>query len=102
MLDRDGWRDCAEIMDMRVWVECDREVCRQRTIKRNFAAGIVDSIKKCEERGESRFCDGEAVVLILVVDASDAVNGDEVADHQYKPTTIISSIDASQLVEKQS
>lgn len=38
--------------------------------------------------------------LILVVDASDAVNGDEVADHQYKPTTIISSIDASQLVDK--
>jgi hypothetical protein len=41
------------MMDMRVWVECDREVCRQRTIKRNFAAGIVDSIEKCEERGES-------------------------------------------------
>lgn len=52
MLDRDGWRDCAEMMDMRVWVECDREVCRARTVERNFAAGIVASREECEERGE--------------------------------------------------
>jgi uridine kinase len=53
MLDRDGWRDCAEMMDMRVWVECPREVCRTRTIERNFAAGIVASREACEERGRS-------------------------------------------------
>jgi pantothenate kinase len=53
MLDRDGWRDCAEMMDMRVWVECDREVCRTRTIERNFAAGIVASREACADRGES-------------------------------------------------
>lgn len=52
MLDRDGWRDCAGMMDVRVWVECDREVCRSRTIERNFAAGIVSSREACEERGE--------------------------------------------------
>lgn len=60
MLDRDGWRDCAEMMDVRVWVECDREVCRQRIIKRNFAAGIVDSIEKCEQRGEQARIPGQS------------------------------------------
>lgn len=52
MLDKPGWRDCAEMMDLRVWVETDREVCRQRVIKRNWKAGIVDTLEKCEERGE--------------------------------------------------
>jgi len=55
MLDRDGWRDCAEMMDMRVWVECPRDVCRTRTIERNFAAGIVASREACEERGMPKF-----------------------------------------------
>lgn len=73
MLDRDGWRDCAEMMDMRVWVECDREVCRARTVERNFAAGIVASREECEER----------------VDKSDVVNGDEVAENQYKATMVL-------------
>jgi len=53
MLDRDGWRDCAEMMDMRIWVECDREICRARTIERNLAAGIVASREACEVRGQS-------------------------------------------------
>jgi pantothenate kinase len=51
MLDRDGWRDCAEMMDLRVWVDCEREVCRARTIERNFAAGIVATREECAERG---------------------------------------------------
>jgi uridine kinase len=54
MLDRDGWRDCAELMDLRVWVDCEREVCRMRTIERNFAAGIVATREECAERGGSR------------------------------------------------
>lgn len=55
MLDKSGWRECAEMMDMRVWVETDREVCRRRLIKRNFGAGIVSDLKACEERGELLF-----------------------------------------------
>lgn len=33
-----------------------------------------------------------------VVDASDVVNGDEVADHKYKPTEIIHCIDSENFV----
>lgn len=95
MLDREGWRDCAEMMDARVWVECDRAVCRRRTIKRNFAAGIVDSIAKCEERGKScLLCEGGVDAYRRIVDASDVVNGDEVADHKYRPTEIIYCVDS--------
>jgi uridine kinase len=39
--------------DIRVFVDCTREVCRERVIRRNFAAGIVESLDKCAERGES-------------------------------------------------
>ena len=116
MLDRDGWRECAEMMDVRVWVECEREVCRRRTITRNLAAGIVDSLEKCEERGRSLspiltslpdliptrhkwistriYADAETLV-----DASDVVNGDEVADHKYKPTEIIHCIESPELAK---
>jgi hypothetical protein len=86
MLDKDGWRDCAEMMNVRVWVECDREVCRTRTIERNFAAGIVSTREACEERGECYRLWSRAN---LVVDKSDVVNGDEVAAYQYKPTVVL-------------
>jgi hypothetical protein len=53
LLDRPGWRDTAEMYDIRVFVDCTRAVCRERVIRRNFAAGIVESLDKCAERGES-------------------------------------------------
>lgn len=53
LLDKPGWRECAAMMDMRVWVETDRDVCRTRLINRNFSAGIVSDLKACAERGES-------------------------------------------------
>ena len=52
MLDMDGWRECAEMMDMRIYVDVDREISRSRVIKRNFQAGIADNLEKCAERGE--------------------------------------------------
>lgn len=52
LLDKPGWRDAANLFDLRVWVECDREVARDRVIRRNFEAGIVDTLEKCIERGE--------------------------------------------------
>ncbi|OCF36675.1 hypothetical protein I316_01271 [Kwoniella heveanensis BCC8398] len=52
LLDKEGWRNSAELADMRVWVDVDRKEARARVIKRNFEAGIVDSIEACENRGE--------------------------------------------------
>lgn len=96
MLDKPGWRDCAEMMDMRVWVESDREVCRRRLIKRNYEAGVVDDLKACEKRGESA-C---AMVTLVgnaadaTVDASDMVNGDEVRQFRYYPTDTVTPSDS--------
>ena len=55
MLDVVGWRDCAAMTDIRVYVSVEKEVCRRRVIRRNFRAGIVDSLEKCTERGEFSF-----------------------------------------------
>ncbi len=52
MLDIDGWRDCAALMDVRVFVDVDRDILRSRVIRRNSAAGIVDNLDKCAERGK--------------------------------------------------
>jgi pantothenate kinase len=52
MLDRPGWRECAEMMDFRVFVECDEDVCRRRVVRRNWEAGVVSDLKECEARGE--------------------------------------------------
>jgi hypothetical protein len=89
MLDRPGWRECAEMMDLRVWVETDRQVCRERVIRRNFVAGIVEDLKACEERGESAGIYNGGIRADGIVDASDMVNGDEVRQNRYLPTDII-------------
>jgi pantothenate kinase len=95
-LDTPGWRECAEMMDERIWVEVDREVARQRLVSRNFAAGISESLEKCTERGEP-FPTLDAVWLRrspFVVDASDMLNGEFVRSHRLDPTHIVVSVDA--------
>ncbi|KAK8864321.1 hypothetical protein IAR55_001568 [Kwoniella newhampshirensis] len=77
LLDQPGWEECAEMMDIRVFVDVDREEARGRVVRRNFEAGIVDSIAKCEER----------------VDAVDMVNGEQVRTRLVSPTYIIRSIE---------
>jgi pantothenate kinase len=51
MLDLDGWRDCAQMMDRRVWVDVDPEVARGRLASRNFEAGISASYEESMIRG---------------------------------------------------
>ncbi|WVR06977.1 hypothetical protein IAU60_004014 [Kwoniella sp. DSM 27419] len=77
MLDRDGWRDTAQKMDLRVWVGADPLEARARVIRRNFEAGIVPDLKACEER----------------VDAVDMANAAEVRDHRFDPTYTIHSVE---------
>lgn len=54
LLDEDVWRDTAAKMDIRIWVEVDREEVRQRLIERNFAAGLAPTRDLLVKRGESR------------------------------------------------
>ncbi|OWZ62829.1 hypothetical protein AYX15_05080 [Cryptococcus neoformans] len=85
LLDQPGWKDCAAMMDIGVWVDVDENVARKRVIKRNWEAGIVEDVKKCEER----------------VDAVDMKNGEQVRNYLASPTYIIRSIDG-ELLSKES
>ncbi|KIR33824.1 hypothetical protein I352_03906 [Cryptococcus deuterogattii MMRL2647] len=85
LLDQSGWRECAAMMDMGVWVDVDENVARKRVIKRNWEAGIVEDVKKCEER----------------VNAVDMKNGEQVRNYLVDPTYIIRSIDG-ELISTQS
>ncbi|WVN88313.1 uncharacterized protein L203_103518 [Cryptococcus depauperatus CBS 7841] len=76
LLDMPGWRKCADMMDIGVWVDVEEEIARERVIKRNWEAGIVESLEKCVER----------------VDAVDMKNGEQVRSHLVQPTYIIKSI----------
>jgi pantothenate kinase len=70
-----GWKACAEMLDMRIWVEVDRAVARERLIRRNFEAGIAESLVKCAER----------------VDAVDMVTGEEVRDNRVQADEVVVS-----------
>ena len=77
LLDQPGWREAADIMDMRIWIEVEREVARRRLVERNFAAGISDTRQATEKR----------------VDASDMQNGEDVRRWRVEPTHIVTSVD---------
>lgn len=72
MYDAPGWRECAEMMDLRVWFDVPREVVAARVLRRNVAAGIVSEAGARER-----------------VEEVDMANGDEVASKQYRPTTVV-------------
>ncbi|ORY27929.1 P-loop containing nucleoside triphosphate hydrolase protein [Naematelia encephala] len=79
LLNRPGWAECAQMMDMRVWIECERDIARARVIRRHIEAGIyVDSNKSAER-----------------VDAVDMVNGEEVRRCRVEPTDIVYSIESA-------
>ncbi|WRT66307.1 uncharacterized protein IL334_003262 [Kwoniella shivajii] len=73
----DGWRDTAEMYDLKVFVAVDKDEARKRVLKRNFEAGIFTDYKACEER----------------VDAVDMVNGEGVCTDRVDPDYIITSIE---------
>ncbi|ORX35107.1 P-loop containing nucleoside triphosphate hydrolase protein [Kockovaella imperatae] len=75
--DRPGWRECAEMMDRRVWIEVDPAVSRERVIRRNLAAGVSIDLLSAIDR----------------VDASDMLNDQEVRNHRLAPTDVIVSVE---------
>ncbi|KAG6333025.1 hypothetical protein ID866_6060 [Astraeus odoratus] len=46
MLDVEGWRDAAEMMDERWWVEVDWEVGKERLIKRHVRTGVAKDMEE--------------------------------------------------------
>jgi len=65
------------MMDMRIWIEVDRDVARRRLVERNFAAGISATREATEDR----------------VDASDMQNGEDVRRWRVEPTHVVRSIE---------
>ncbi|RXK37744.1 hypothetical protein M231_04993 [Tremella mesenterica] len=76
LLDEDKWRDAAEMMDLKIFVEVDEEVERERLIERNYKAGLASTRE----------------LLIERVDASDMRNGRTVRSTRVTPTDIVWSI----------
>lgn len=52
LFDLPGWKECAEMMDFKIWVDVNEETARRRLVKRNFEAGVFDSLEACAARGE--------------------------------------------------
>ena len=85
LLDISGWSDCAELFDFRVYVDTEKEVCRERVVNRNFAAGIMDDMDKLRDRGERK---GNELHLTTVENV-DMFNGELIRSHLYDPTDVI-------------
>ncbi|OXG46787.1 hypothetical protein J010_05247 [Cryptococcus neoformans] len=77
LFDLSGWKECAEMMDFKIWVDVNEETARRRLVKRNFEAGIFDSLDACAAR----------------VDEVDMKNSEVLRAHASKPTHIFVSVD---------
>ncbi|KAJ5826430.1 hypothetical protein N7474_003568 [Penicillium riverlandense] len=76
LLDEPGWRELADLVDYRVFVETDLLEARERTAKRHVHAGI----EKTLEDGFRR------------VDSNDYLNGLAIRDKLLAPDMIVKSI----------
>lgn len=98
LLDVEPWKEATELLDERVWVECERGTARERLVRRHLREGVENEVGKAEERGE--FGAGEAArrsgLTLLIdgaVDQSDLLNGEYIREHLAPPTITFSSIE---------
>ncbi|GAA6059440.1 hypothetical protein JCM10212_005379 [Sporobolomyces blumeae] len=77
LLDIGPWREATDELDVKVWVECDRKVARERLVERHLESGIEPNRRAAEER----------------VDGSDMINGEFVREHLVEPTLRVDSVD---------
>ncbi|KAL1996152.1 hypothetical protein VTN49DRAFT_475 [Thermomyces lanuginosus] len=79
LLDEEGWREVAPLMDLKVFVDADLQVIRRRLAKRHVAAGIERTLDDGYRR----------------VDSNDAINGMLVKEKLIKPDVFIWSEDVA-------
>ncbi|BGP23418.1 kinase-related protein [Rhodotorula toruloides] len=77
MLDVAPWREAAELLDERIWVEIERGVARERLVKRHLRTGVETEREEAEKR----------------VDLSDMLNGDYIRENLYAPTQVVETVD---------
>lgn len=76
LLDEPGWRDLANLVDYRVFVDTDLQEARERTAKRHVLAGI----EKTLEDGYRR------------VDSNDYLNGVSIREKLIGPDLVVKSV----------
>jgi hypothetical protein len=93
ILDEPGWNTVSEKIDISIYVDTPRGVARERCIKRNYAAGLANTLEAVIHRG---MCKAKMPVVCLpltpVVDTSDMVNGDLVRTRSRKPTFVVTGV----------
>ncbi|BGP38586.1 hypothetical protein JCM10450v2_002535 [Rhodotorula kratochvilovae] len=77
LLDVELWSEAARILDERIWVDVEREVARERLVKRHLHSGVETEVGAAEQR----------------VDGSNMLNGDFIREHLFEPTLRVSSLD---------
>jgi pantothenate kinase len=91
ILDEPGWTEVSDHIDLSIYVDTLRSVARERCIKRNFAAGLADTLEATAYRGAC-FIIYSCTQLISSVDASDMLNGDLVRTRSRKPTFVVTGV----------
>ncbi|GJN87373.1 hypothetical protein Rhopal_000322-T1 [Rhodotorula paludigena] len=79
LLDVEPWREAAGLLDERIFVNVDREVVRDRLVRRHLHTGVETEREAAEKR----------------VDLSDMLNGDHIREHLFEPTLQVSSLEDS-------
>jgi len=88
ILDEPGWTEVSDHIDISIYVDTPRDIARERCIKRNFAAGLADTLEATAYRGTAIIND-IWTFLTSAVDASDMINGDLVRTRSRKPTFVV-------------
>ncbi|EHY54108.1 hypothetical protein ABEF92_008225 [Exophiala dermatitidis] len=78
LLDEDKWRDISGMLDLRIFVNVEPEVARERVAKRHVAAGIEPTL----EKGHERF------------DRNDGINGDLIRRKIVDCDLVVQSVDS--------
>jgi pantothenate kinase len=76
-LDKEPWKDAAELMNERWFVEVDFDVARKRLIHRHIKAGIAANEQEAGKRA----------------DENDLVNGKEIVEHRLDVHELVKSLD---------
>ncbi|GAA5905262.1 Yfh7p [Sporobolomyces salmoneus] len=83
LLDVDPWAEATKELDVKVWVECDKGVARERLIERHLESGIEPNREAAERR----------------VDGSDMVNGEYIREHLIEPDFSLNTAAKQDLVD---
>ena len=101
LLDTYPWRQAAQLLDERIWVECEPAIARSRLVARHLQTGIEPDREAAERRGACilvSLFDAEAETKTRVfcychaVDGSDMLNGEYIREHLVTPTSTVCSV----------